>query len=220
MRTRAPEQRNLTLVASFLLAGAMLQGCGIDAAREKQLQRDRLRRVHDQFGLDSPIQVFGGARIDDGGTASVSAIGAGPETLMIYADNRGFVAPQWSTEPFVIPMRHVWLGGYPETPGARELAFGSSAESAVVDLIRLGVRQRFTAQQETSLVRAERQSWHPKHGDPGYHWMVWSSALTPTEREVLGLRGVAAQIEMRRAHPVDTLNAAPAAPATTRPAPP
>lgn len=198
----------------------VINGCGMDQARDERLQHERLRRVHDQLGLDPPIRVYGGSRIDDGGTASVWAIGAGPETLVIYADNRGFVAPQWSTEPFVVPMRHVWLGGYPETPASGELAFESPAESAVVDLIRLGVRERFTARQETLLVRAERQSWHPKHGDPSYHWMVWSSALTPTEREVRDLRGVADQIEMRRAHPVDTLNTAPAPPNPARPAPP
>jgi hypothetical protein len=161
------------------------------------LKEERLARVHSQLGLDPPFSLQWAGYEESCMTAVVSIIAAGPECLRIYADNGCMEAVDMNGRVPDRP-RNVWLRRFPKTPGSQKLAFGSPAESAVVDLLHLQVQELFSAREETAFVRAEFRSRHPKKGDPDYHYMVWLSSLTPQERLVLDLRAILAQIEFRR----------------------
>ena len=162
-------------------------------------------RVHRELGLDPPFRYLWGAAMDDGGTGVLAIAGAGPETLRIYTDNRGWAPRTFGSDSLVFPGRHVWLDAYPLQPDSRRLEFGSAAESAVVDLLHLQVASLMSAAEESSLVRGERRARHPKRGDPGYHWSVWYQGLDPRQRDVNFLQGQIGKIDWRRAHPAPDL---------------
>lgn len=154
-------------------------------------------RIQRELGLVPPIRCLYFARLDDGGTAAAAFVDALGETLDVYLDNRMARFEYDSVGHVPFPPRHVHLHAYPTDPGSLKLEFGSLAESAVVDLLRLAIQGLVTPEQESLLVR--EQEWalqHRRHVTDAHS--SWLAGRTPAERLVLGLRTGVSQIESRR----------------------
>jgi hypothetical protein len=178
----------------FLLAFAIALGALACAGASDREVRER--RIHEQLGLAPPFRLLGIAFLDDGGTGTVS-IADDHDTIHVWEDNRLFATgpSEFGRVEPPIP-RHVWLGAHPRFPGSRELAYGSPAESAVVDLLHLQVQSLVSAREESTLVRDERKARTDRH--PSYAREVWRSKLSPDEWNVMQLRMLIDQIEFRR----------------------
>ena len=190
---RPPTRDHASAAAIVLILAVVLPSCG-PSPEELKARAASERRIEQVLAIRPPFRLLW-VGIDDCGVRTLMVAGGGGDTLAAYADNRTVaVTPEMLATR--LPPWHVWLDAPPESAKGRELAFGSPAESAVVDLVRLTLATNFEADEESAIVRGERLADLSPH--PGYEHSVLESKWTPRQKQLRQLMSFRDQIEWRR----------------------